>query len=196
MSLLVESIWIKDSVIMNMAYHQQRYNSTLKQLYPHALPSDLRTFIDPQLCASNETKCRIVYSDTIHKVEYIDYNRKTIDSLKCISAKDIRYLYKYEERPALDALFDMRESCDEIIIVLNGLITDAYYFNLVFENDYGLFTPDNPLLAGTMRQYLLDNGVIKLASIKSANLGYFKKIHLINALNPLGCQVINVKNVL
>jgi 4-amino-4-deoxychorismate lyase len=196
MSLLVESIWVKNKIVMNIACHQQRYASTLHDLYPQTKPMDLNHAIDIDLCPNNDVKCRIIYSDTLHSVEYHTYIRKPICSLKCIETNDLNYTHKYLNRDALTELYAKREGCDEIIIINNGYITDAYYYNLVFENDYGLFTPKIPLLAGTMRQHLLFNRVVSPASITFKDLNAFKNIHLINALNPLGYQQVNKASVL
>ncbi len=196
MSQLVESIWIKNKIPMNISYHQRRYAKALLKFYPGAQPMDLRHAIDTDLCRTPEVKCRIIYGDTILSVEYETYSRKKIVSLKCVEANDVEYKYKYLHRDALTKLYEKRENCDEIIMVKNGLICDAYYYNLVFENDLGLFTPEVPLLAGTMREQLIANRVLTPVSIALEDLPKYSKIHLINALNPLGCQQLKVASIL
>lgn len=196
MSLLVESIWINGRTVMNAAYHQQRYVLSMLQLYRDAHPVDLLDLIDVNQCSTPETKCRITYARKIHKVEFIPYQRKSINSARIIKDEKVSYPLKYEDRPQLDKLYQQRNESDEIVIVKNGLVTDAYYYNLVFENGTGLYTPDQPLLAGTMRQKLLDLKVIVPIEIEIEEIYKFKKLHFINALNPLGCQSIPIGNLL
>jgi 4-amino-4-deoxychorismate lyase len=196
MSLLVESIWISGRTVMKASYHQQRYAASLHQLYPHAKEENLLDHIEVDLCTSFDTKCRIIYSDKIEKVDYTPYQRKTIKSAKIVVDDKVTYALKYEARPQLDALYKQRNGSDEIVIVKNDLVTDGYYYNLVFEDDFGLYTPLQPLLVGTMRQKLLDQKLIKPIEISINHIHRFKKIHFINALNPLGCQSIDMKKLL
>jgi 4-amino-4-deoxychorismate lyase len=196
MSLLVESIWIRGGTVIHAAYHQRRYAMSLHQLYPNVVEENLLDHIDVNLCTSDDTKCRIVYADKIYKTEYTPYFRKPIHSAKIVTDDYVTYPLKYADRPQLDQLYQERNGSDEIVIVKNGLVTDGYYYNLVFENDLGLYTPQQPLLSGTMRQKLLDHNVIIPREIQADQLYNYSKIHFINALNPLGCQSIPIENLL
>jgi 4-amino-4-deoxychorismate lyase len=72
-----------------------------------------------------------------------------------------------------------------VLIFKNGLLTDAYYANIVCLIDQNLLTPTKPLLKGVMRAYLLDHKRIETANINRALLQRSKGVFLINALNPL-----------
>jgi len=52
----------------------------------------------------------------------------------------------------------------------------------VFYDGLRWITPAQPLLKGTMRQQLLDAGVIHEDAIRAAQIPLFKKVRLINAL--------------
>ena len=110
----------------------------------------------------------------------------------------IHFPHKMKLRGDLDRLRKKQADCDEIIIVKNGLLTDAFYYNIVIENNDGLFTPKNPLLPGIMRSKLIQKHRIKVKDLNVMDLKLSKHIYLINALTNLGQirfspdQVINL----
>ena len=110
----------------------------------------------------------------------------------------IQFPHKMKLRDDLDRLRKKQADCDEIIIVKNGLLTDAFYYNIVIENNDGLFTPKNPLLPGIMRSKLIQKHKIKVKDLNVMDLKLSKHIYLINALTNLGQirfspdQVINL----
>ncbi|MBK8371293.1 MAG: hypothetical protein IPL20_08025 [Saprospiraceae bacterium] len=57
-----------------------------------------------------------------------------------MTADDIEYPYKWVERPELDEVFRQKGNADEIIIIRKGWVTDAYYYNLVFEKMVNFYT--------------------------------------------------------
>jgi len=74
-------------------------------------------------------------------------------------------------------------------------VTDAYYYNLVFEKDGRYFTPMTPLLAGVQRARLLKSGKITPIEIAAAHICDYDSIHLINALTPMGRIVVELCEV-
>ena len=74
---------------------------------------------------------------------------------------------KLRQRGKLNELFAKKGSCDDVIIVRNGLITDSSYANLIFFDGREWITPKVPLLEGTCRARLLASG-----KIKTGNIGY------------------------
>ena len=97
----------------------------------------------------------------------------------------ISYGYKYLNRSELEALYKLRGSCDDILIVKEGCLSDSYYANIAFWDGRDWFTPDTPLLPGTMRAALLDQGLLQVARIVPGDMKNFQKIRLINAMNDL-----------
>ncbi|MBK8853841.1 MAG: hypothetical protein IPN10_06890 [Saprospiraceae bacterium] len=69
----------------------------------------------------------------IREITYKPYFYPVINSLAIMTADDIEYPYKWVERPELDEVFRQKGNADEIIIIRKGWVTDAYYYNLVFE---------------------------------------------------------------
>jgi len=64
-------------------------------------------------------------------------------------------------------------------------VSDSFYANTAFWDGRAWSTPDTPLLAGTMRAYLLDQGLLREERIRPEDLGKFLKVRLINAMNDL-----------
>lgn len=197
MSPLVESIKLKDGVIYNMEYHQQRLNRSMKELFPVAAAIDLvKEFTGIQIPSSGTYKVRVVYGPAIEKIEIEPYTLRSVNSLKVVYCNNIDYHLKLTDRQALNDLYCQRENCDDIIIVKNGQITDSFSANLLFFDGQHWLTPDSPLLKGTQRQYLLDNGVIFERNITLNDLISFSKVGLINAMIDFDeMPIINIKDI-
>jgi 4-amino-4-deoxychorismate lyase len=115
--------------------------------------------------------------------------------LKIIVDNEISYAHKFEDRHELNALYSKRELCDDILIVKQGLITDTSYANIVFKESDHWVTPTSYLLAGTMRQNLLDKKIITEDEIRVTDLARFKKFKLINAMVGFDGPEIDVSNI-
>lgn len=185
MSLLFETIRLKDGVLQNLEYHNARLNHSRKSLYKSIDNIDLVQLIQiPQACRLGIFKCKVIYSKTVKSIDFEPYLPRTIKSLRLIEDNKISYSYKYTNRGSLNELLTKRERYDEIIIVKNGFITDTSYSNIIFFDGIRWFTPSTPLLHGTMRSFLLANNLIEEMDIKVVDLRLFQKARLINAMNP------------
>ena len=71
-------------------------------------------------------------------------------------------------------------------MVQHGFLTDTSYANLALYDGYKWFTPSVPMLRGTRRAKLLEDGTLKKAVIREKDLPLFKKVRLINAMLPWG----------
>lgn len=183
MSPLVESIKLKDGKLFNLGYHQTRMNGALAELFPEATVIDLASVISiPENCMSGTFKVRVLYGPTIETIEIEPYQFRTIQSLKVVHHESIDYHLKYTDRQILQHLFVQRDNADDIVIVKNGLVTDAFAANLIFFDGQKWVTPNTPLLKGTQRQYSLDQGIISETEIKKSDISSFQKVGLINAM--------------
>lgn len=82
------------------------------------------------------------------------------------------------------------------LLTVGDLITDTTFTNIVCEDSSGaLLTPASPLLQGTMRQHLLDSGLLRKADIRPEDLPGFTRIHLINAMNGLGDLTVAANSI-
>lgn len=183
MSLLVESLKLKNGVVQNLGYHQARLNRAMNELLPDVEKIDLaKAIIVPENCVSGVFKVRVLYEDSIEKIEIEPYAFRTIHSLKVVRHESVDYHLKYTDRQILQQLFAQRENCDDIIIVKNGFATDSFAANLLFFDGETWFTPTTPLLKGTKRQLLLDRGIISEKEIRDEDISGFQKVGLINAM--------------
>ena len=197
MSLLVESIKILNGRCYNLALHEARMNRSRFAVFGMEDRCNLKQFIQiPEAYMHGLVKCRVVYDSQIQEITYGHYQIRTIRSVKIINTENHKYEHKWANRPQLDLLFDQRQDADEIIIVNNGLVTDGYYYNLVFERDGRFFTPKTPLLHGIQRASLLHKVKIEPRDILGSDIGMYDKIHYINALTPLGKIAVDILNVI
>ena len=186
MSHLLETIKLENGKLVNLSYHNQRFNKARRELF--SLPEqDLTELIQiPEDCTQGLFRCRVLYGQEIEKVEFIPHHPRIMTSLKVVHDDSIDYTYKYADRTQLQKLYDQRENADEIIIVKNGSVTDCFIGNLVFFDGKNWLTPDQPLLRGTQRQRLLELGLIKEARITEHELFNFELAGVINVFYDLG----------
>jgi len=196
MSLLLESIKLKDGEFHNLFYHERRMNRSLKLLCGEHEHFDLEKFLEKiEQPKRGLYKCRIVYDDYSREVEFLPYSFKEIKTLRIIEHDRISYEFKYADRKTLDRLFDLRKTCDDILIVKRGFVTDSSYSNIVFKKDKHWYTPWSALLKGTMRSYLLERNLIREEEIRVEDLGTFQYFKLINAMMGFDAPEIEVSNI-
>lgn len=178
---LLETIKLENGVLHNLKYHNLRFNSARRKLFGASEVLNLDENIKiPEACNKGLYRCRIVYSEKIEKIEFVEYQVRTFKSLKIVRDDTIEYNYKYTNRDRLNQLFAMREACDEIIIVKNGLVTDCTIGNLVFFDGQKWHTPSSPLLNGTRRMQLLEEAQICETEISFDSIASFQKVGIIN----------------
>ncbi|GIL23528.1 MAG: hypothetical protein BroJett042_20410 [Bacteroidota bacterium] len=182
MCRLFESIYVRDGQFRNLPLHQARITRSAQALFKQPLGWTLDSIlIQANIPKNGLYKVRLVYDQVQAQVEFIPYQVKAVTTLKLVEA-DFDYAHKYENREALNKVFNSREGCDDVIIVQNGFVTDASYANLIFKKNNEWFTPDVCLLEGTMRTHLLKEQKISEAIIRVNNLHQYESCKLINAL--------------
>lgn len=149
----------------------------------------------PDLYKEGLVKCRVLYASIIEKTEFRPYQIRPVRSLKIVHDNTIDYTYKSENRTALIQLFQQRDKFDDVLIVKNGLLTDSYYANLVFDDGKQRYTPRHPLLSGVRRAELLQSQNIREADIRPEDITRFEGVHLINAMMKLGECVVEIQNI-
>jgi len=178
-----EVICIYNGEPMHMPYHLQRMAKTIRDFYQKPMP-ELQLNI-PDEARKGKFKCRIEYTDTIRSITFSPYLQKQRKSVALVFDDNICYKYKSVDRRALTRLVQQAQT-DDVIIIRNGMITDASYCNLVFEDFAGrLFTPSDALLPGTCRQRLIDNGTVTERPIRADELHFYKTVYFINAMMDL-----------
>ena len=178
---LFETIKIEDGKIFNLDWHNKRFNKTQKELFSNTSSINLKEFISPP--TSGLYRCKIIYTDNdIQSVEYFPYKAKKIKKLKVIESQ-LDYSYKYTNRSTFQELsLELAKDYAEIIIEKNGFLTDTSIANIAFSDGKTWFTPSTPLLKGTTRARLLNEGFLKLKNIKKENIKEYKYFALMNAM--------------
>ena len=187
MPLLLETIRIESRQIRNADWHNRRMNTARKDLFGIRSELDIRTIIKiPIGMGMGLFKCRILYDNTIREIQILPHHPRPVSSLKLVMDDSIDYRYKYADRSHLEKLLLQKGSCDDILIVKKGYITDTSFSNIVLQAPDGSWiTPDTPLLNGTMRQFLLDGGKISEKSIMVQDLAAYSQARLINCMMDL-----------
>jgi 4-amino-4-deoxychorismate lyase len=196
MCLLFETIRIYNGNAESLQYHQQRMNRSCQAVFGAVPEIDLvRIIRDQDLPGHGTYKMRIVYGRELNQLEILPYNPPSIKKLILVNAPGLVYDHKYSERSGLNSLRFQYSAYEEIIIVQDGLLTDTTFTNIALYDGTAWFTPEKPLLPGTRRQRLLDEGRIITASIKTEDLKKYQKISLINAMLDLGDCTVETSNV-
>jgi 4-amino-4-deoxychorismate lyase len=182
--MFIETIKILNGKIYNIEWHNQRYNKTCSKIFGIERSINLQEYIQPP--AIGLFRCRIVYGTDIISIEYIPYTPQTSKSFKIIQS-DIEYKYKYSNRDKLNSLKESASGYNDIIIEKNGLLTDTTIANIAFYNGKDWITPKTPLLRGTMRAKLINEGLLIPKDINSDDLKHFSNFALMNAM--IGFQI-------
>ena len=192
----IESIRYKDGEYHNLILHQERMDRTFERFMPEIKAHDLSKIL-PKLELRGTYKVRVVYysdtEDANYDLEYAEYIPRKIETLKLVETNAFDYSFKFEDRKDIENLID--DQADDMVIVINGNITDGSYFNLAFWNGTEWHTPDTPLLRGVRRDQLLDEGRIQEVRIMASDLKKYQKVSLINAMLDLGELEVPIENV-
>ncbi len=196
MCRLVETIKLKDGIFENMDIHNERFNISRKSLFSVNETLDLNEILNlHEFSKEGLFKCRVVYNQEIHKVEFIPYVLKQVYSLRLINA-EIDYAYKYEDRTDINKLFELRENCDDILIVKNNRLTDTSAGNIAFFDKDRWYTPSAPLLKGTEREKLIRSKKIIEEDIRLSDLRKFQKATIFSTMVNFCDIIISVTNIL
>lgn len=197
MCQLLETIKCINGELINLPYHQSRFNLARKA---HFRPCDEIILAEsikiPEEVKNGIFKCRIIYSRSIENIEFLSQSYRLINSLKLVEDNEIDYRYKYTARQKLEQLFEQRGMYDDILIVKNGCISDSFTANVIFFDGKRWWTPDTPLLPGTQRAKLIHEKKIYVRSITPGDLYKYEKAGLINALQDMeNMPVVSIDSI-
>lgn len=185
--LLLETISIVAGRAKNILYHNQRLNRSRRELYGIDEQIDLENFISPP--DEGSYRCRVVYGGDIDTIEYIPYTPRDIQKIAIVDS-DIEYRYKYADRSGLNRLIATYKNYDDILIVKDGFVTDTTIANVAFLKDGRWYTPKTPLLDGTTRQRLIDNGFLSTQDINRSDISDYDGFAIMNAM--IDFKIINI----
>ena len=182
---LIESILIENRQPHLMEYHNRRFNNACRDLFNMAANFDLNRYIKFDPGITNERyKYRILFDGDTFETHIQRYIQRKTKTLRLVKVDDIEYPYKTTDRQKLDEAFGWRNYCDDVIIVRKGMITDAYFSNILLFDGKNWITPAKPLLKGVQRAFLLDKKRIIEKDVSIDEIYNYKYIKLINAMIP------------
>ena len=177
---LLETIRIEDGKIHNLPYHERRMRRSLDRFYPSsdipALSEVLENYPPKGLY-----RCRVIYAESIEKIEYLPYSRQEKKLFATVEFEG-SYEYKYSERGEFEILTQLYPDVDELILCKNGLLTDTTTANIALLKNGKWLTPASPLLEGTTRERLLEEGFLSTANIYIDEIDSFDGFALMNAM--------------
>lgn len=181
---LFESVCIENGKIQNAHYHESRFKSSFYAFFGFEPNYSLfDKVVLPRIDKSLKCKLRIEYNEIGTKWTISEYLNTIPSSLLLLKDDAIDYPLKYANRKNLNNLYQQKANFEDILIIKNGLITDATYSNILFTDGQKIITPSTPLLNGTCRTRLLSEKIITEAPIKADSIHLFESFQLINALN-------------
>ncbi|PJB13033.1 MAG: hypothetical protein CO119_04020 [Flavobacteriales bacterium CG_4_9_14_3_um_filter_40_17] len=183
---LLETIQVRNGKPINIEYHSARFNLSRTELFGIKASLDLSKHIQiPKDCLAGIYRCRLIYERDIEEIGFSAYQFKPVQSLKIVEVPDVNYAYKWADRHIFKNLLQQNSDVDEIIISKNGSITDCTFANLAFWDGENWFTPNTPLLKGTKRTKLIDDGKISEVEIGVSDVRNYQKVCLINSFREL-----------
>ncbi|MDD3463762.1 MAG: aminotransferase class IV [Sulfurospirillaceae bacterium] len=172
-----ETIKVIDGVPCNIEYHQKRFEKTTRDFDCYCVDKKLRDFIDAP--KNGVFRVKIEYSDDILNVTCRPYEKRVFQKFAIVES-DIKYGYKACDRKDIDALFC--EGFDDVIIMQNTILKDTSIANIALHVKGVWYTPKQPLLKGTTRQRLLENGFLVEADLDEASIKKADNFAIMNAL--------------
>lgn len=182
---LLETIRIEDRQPINLHYHQDRVNKSLLMIGAINRKLELEQhLIVPDDYSEGIVKCRILYGAKEMSISFKPYIKRKIEYLHLRDGTSLQYSIKWANRDPINHLMFGLDSNKDILIIRNERITDTSYCNVALLKEGKWFTPDQPLLEGTQRHYLLDKGTIIPKEIMISDIKEYEAIRMFNAMIP------------
>ncbi|MDO5075495.1 MAG: aminotransferase class IV [Bacteroidales bacterium] len=197
--MYLETICIEQGAALRLPFHQLRIDGTLAACGgPDQLPSLYALLAEHALGQYfTRTRCRVVYDhEGFHEISFSPYIPQALHSLRLLEANQLDYARKYADRSALEACYAQRGSCDDVLLVKDGWLTDTTKANIALYDGEHWYTPARPLLQGTHRADLLARGYLREANIAPHDLPRFSRLRLFNAMLHWGEIELPSRNIL
>lgn len=209
--ILLETICMKAGKPLLLDYHIERMQLSYREIFGSRLPwstAEVESFLIEAFqrdignvrvlgdffradSLSEKFRARVLYGKDILRVEVSPYQKRKVDSLKCVQVgQDLDYHLKYLDRTVFSPYLALKGKADDILMIRDGRPTDTSYSNIVLYDGSSYYTPSSYLLPGVKRRFLIDQGVVQEVDVKVGDLGSFQKIFLINAMLDLEDGVV------
>jgi 4-amino-4-deoxychorismate lyase len=183
MSQFFESIRFNDGIAENLNFHQARVHKTLNAFDASHNSIELTTIIQELVLPTlGLFKLKISYDlNGNYEAKCNPYQYKQINHFALVDIKGQSYDYKYENRDWINEAL-AQSGKDEIMMHDDGLIKDCSYTNIIFFDGVNWHTPQSPLLEGTQRAKLIQEGIIISKALHINDLPNFIEFKCINAM--------------
>lgn len=183
MPQFIESIKIQHQELHHSDLHQKRVLETF-----HHFKQPCRLNIEALYKQLNFNKkglykWRLIYNlNNDISSEIQEYHPPLVNGFELVTDDTLFYPYKALDRTSLNELKHSSKA-SEVIIIRNNCITDTSFSNLLFFKKKQWFTPEDYLLNGVQRQFLLSKNLIKTAKITTETIANYSHFLIINAMN-------------
>ncbi|WP_292656146.1 aminotransferase class IV [Nitratifractor sp.] len=178
--MLLETIRIEEGRPLHLEYHNRRFNHSRRKLFGATEDLDLADFLT-DIPPAGLWRCRVLYTLYMERVEYLPYTLR-LPHRFALAEFERDYAYKYADRSVFERLKREHPEAEELLLYRQGLLTDTTIANIALRRDNVWYTPARPLLEGTTRQRLLEEGRLQLAEIPCDALDAFDELALMNAM--------------
>ncbi|MDO5046734.1 aminotransferase class IV [Campylobacter sp.] len=171
---LFETIKILDFVPQNLEFHKRRIAYSLGDI---KAKFNLEKLLNSPL--DGVVRAKVIYdmSGNLKEAYYFPYKFREFNEFK-LTPINFGYSKKFLDRSQIDGA---KGKFDEIIMIKDKFITDTSIANLAIFDD-GWVTPKTPLLNGTTRARLLEDGFLREGDIDMKRLASAKRFALMNAM--------------
>lgn len=170
-----------------LTYHQRRMDNSRKALHPKANALKLVKLLENiDLPASGTFKLRLEYGVGLKRHELVPYSIRPVETIRLVDANDLRYGKKFADRTCINKQLANKATSDDVLFIQRGHLTDTSYANVALFDGSHWYTPAWPLLRGTRREFLIENGTLRPSMIRERDLANFEKLRMINAMMPWG----------
>ena len=177
---LFETIHIQDGKALHLSYHNDRCNRSRKLLFGAKDSINLAVCLQ-DLPAKGCYRAKVIYDAKNIHTTYTLYRPKKIAQIQ-LCETDLKYPHKYLDRQALDQALAGYSDGDEILFTRQGLLTDTTIANVALRQAGIWYTPATPMLPGTTRARLLDEGRIVLRDMPASTIAAYDGLALMNAM--------------
>ena len=174
-----ETLKVTKGEIQNLTYHNKRLNETIKSNFGFDAKIDLQMHIQQEDLALE--RCKVIYSECIDSIQFFPLIPRTFHSFKFIKT-DITYNFKNVDREDIISLQEKKGTCDDIIMIKEGFVTDTSIANIVIYDGNQWITPKKPLLKGTFRAMMLEKQLLLEKDVKIKDIKNAQGFALMNAL--------------
>ena len=120
--LFTEVIRVQDGEFCWPEPHAARMAATMEHFFGSGAGACLPAEV-PEGMREGLVKCRVVYDESVRRVEFAPYRLRRIASVALVRADGLDYRYKYADRSTLEEL-RRGSGCDEVVLLQEGSLTD------------------------------------------------------------------------